>query len=56
MHPSHDMMIYDESSNIDYSVSVETSLSKELIQLKVRTVVEPYTNEIWVRSADYDLD
>ena len=50
------MLIYDESSNVDYSVSVETSLSKELILLKVKTLLEPYTNEIWVRSANYDLD
>ena len=50
------MLIYDESSNPDYSVSVETSLSKELIMLKVKTVFEPYSNEIWVRNANYDLD
>ena len=31
-------------------------MSKELILLKVRTVFEPNCNEVWVRSADYDLD
>ena len=52
----HDILIYDESSNPDYSVSVETSLSKDLIMLMVKTVFEPYSNEVWVRSANYDLD
>ena len=55
-HPEHDVLIYDESSNPDYSVSVETSLSKELIMLKVQTVFEPYSNEVWIRNANYDLD
>ena len=55
-HPDNDILIYDESQNPDYAVSVETTLSKELILLKVRTTVEPYSNEVWVRSADYDLD
>ena len=30
-HPESDVLIYDESGNLDYSVSVEQSLSKELI-------------------------
>ena len=30
-HPKHDVLIYDESANTDFSVSVETSLSKDLI-------------------------
>ena len=55
-HPEHDILIYDESANPDYSVSVETSLSSDLILLNVKTVHEPYSNEIWVRSANYDLD
>ena len=49
-------MIYDESGNPDFQVSVETSLSKELVLLKVKTVLEPYSNEVWLRSANYDLD
>ena len=55
-HPDHDVMIYDESGNPDFSVSVETTLSQELVLLKVKTTVEPYSNEVWVRSANYDLD
>ena len=53
---NQDVLIYDESSNPDYSVSVETSLSRELILLKVRTTFEPYSNEIWIRNTNYDLD
>lgn len=52
----HDVLIYDESGNPDYSVSVSTSLSKELILLNVKTVFEPYSNEIWIRNANYDLE
>ena len=55
-HPDSDILVYDESANFDYSVSVEASLSKELILLNVKTVFEPYCNEIWVRNADYDLE
>ena len=54
-HPQSDILVYDESGNTDYSVSVETSLSKDFIMLNVKTVFEPYCNEIWVRNADYDL-
>ena len=40
-HPKHDTLIYDESANTDFSVSVETSLSKELIFLNVETTFKP---------------
>ncbi len=55
-HPESDILVYDESANPDYTVSVENSLSKDLIMLNVRTMIEPYCNEIWIRNADYDLE
>ena len=54
-HPEEDVLIYDEGESSDFSVSVENSLSKDLIQLNVRTVYKPYSNEIWLRNADFDL-
>ena len=53
-HPKQDVLIYDESANTDFSVSVKTSLSKDLIILNVQTTFKPRCNEIWIRSADFD--
>ena len=36
-HPKQDVLIYDESANTDFSVSVSNSLSKDLILLNIET-------------------
>ena len=55
-HKSQDVLIYDESANTDFSVSISNSLSKDLILMNIETTFKPRCNEIWVRSADFDTE
>ena len=55
-HRAADILIYDESQNPDFSVSVAQSASKELILMNVKSTFKPRCNETWVRRADYDFE
>lgn len=52
---SDDLLVYDESSNKDYSVSVENSLSKRYLQINIESTFHPVCNEVWIRGVgDFD--
>jgi protease II len=52
VHPDQDILIYDEVKNDQsYNVSVESTLSKAFVQLKIQSTFKPKTSEIWLRNA-----
>ena len=45
-----DVLVYDEGDNTQFSVTVENTLSKEFVMLKITSTFKPACNEVWIKN------
>ena len=44
------MLVYDEGDNTQFAVTVENTLSKEFVMLKITSTFKPVCNEVWIKN------
>jgi len=44
------VLVYDEGDNTQFSVTVENTLSKEFVMLKITSTFKPACNEVWIKN------
>ena len=44
------MLVYDEGDNTQFAVTVENTLSKEFVMLKIASTFKPACNEVWIKN------
>lgn len=44
------MLVYDEGDNTQFAVTVENTLSKEFVVLKIASTFKPVCNEVWIKN------